>query len=138
MTAGYTGIVRGGCTRILLSNWFLRFYRAMDFLAANRQAIEESVYFDSRCGTNGGTSITGTPKRYEDTDTTSGNPVRRYFGGNCGSPIYSALPAQPDTVFLKTGTLDDTTTFKPMFQAWCDSKQNWVTLEEGAPAMATQ
>ena len=82
--------------------------------------------------------ITGTPKLYEDTDTTSGNPVQRFFCGNCGSPIYSALPAQPDTVFLKTGTLDDTTTFKPMFQAWCDSKQNWVTLEDGVPAIATQ
>ena len=80
----------------------------------------------------------GTPKLYEDTDTASGNPVQRYFCGNCGSPIYSAISAQPDTIYLKTGTLDDTSTFEPKFHAWCDSKQNWVTLEEGVPAMATQ
>ena len=80
----------------------------------------------------------GTPKLYEDTDTASGNPVQRYFCGNCGSPIYSAISAQPDTIYLKTGTLDDTSNFEPQFQAWCDSKQNWVTLDEGVPAMATQ
>ena len=80
----------------------------------------------------------GVPKRYEDADTASGNPVQRYFCGNCGSPIYSALPGQPDSIYLKSGTLDDTSTFKPMFQAWCDSKQDWVRLEEGVPAMAAQ
>ncbi len=80
----------------------------------------------------------GQPKLYEDKDTNSGNTVQRYFCGNCGSPIYSALSAQPDMVYLKTGTLDDTAAFKPQFQAWCDSKQDWVTLEEGVPAMATQ
>ena len=80
----------------------------------------------------------GTPKLYEDTAIASGNPVQRYFCGNCGSPIYSAISAQPDTIYLKTGTLDDTSNFEPQFHAWCDSKQNWVTLEEGVPAMATQ
>jgi len=80
----------------------------------------------------------GKPKLFRDSDTASGNTVERYFCGNCGSPIYSALSAQPDMIYLKTGTLDDTSTFKPMFQAWCDSKQAWVTLEEGVPAMATQ
>ena len=44
MTTGCTNIVRDGCTRILLSNWSPRFYRAMDFLAANQRAIEEAVY----------------------------------------------------------------------------------------------
>ncbi len=80
----------------------------------------------------------GEPTLYVDQDTTSGSPVERWFCGNCGSPIYSALESQPDSIFLKTGTLDDTSDFKPQFQAWCDSKQNWVTLEEGVPAMGTQ
>jgi len=80
----------------------------------------------------------GEPKLYRDADTDSGNAVERYFCGNCGSPIYSALPGQPDMIYLKTGTLDDTTAFKPMFHVWCDSKQDWVTLDEGVPAMAKQ
>jgi hypothetical protein len=31
-------------------------------------------------------------------------------------------PSQPDVVYLKTGTLDDTSGLKPQFR-WCDSKQ---------------
>jgi len=39
-------------------------------------------------------------------------------------------------VFLKTGTLDDTEGFSPQFQVWCDSKQDWVQLVEGVPAIS--
>ncbi|MEQ8859072.1 MAG: GFA family protein [Pseudomonadales bacterium] len=80
----------------------------------------------------------GEPKLYRDADTNSGNTVERYFCGNCGSPIFSALPDQPDMLYLKTGTLDDTAAFQPQFHVWCDSKQNWVKLDEGIPAIATQ
>ena len=83
-----------------------------------------------------GITINGEPKLYEDGDTASGNTVQRYFCGNCGSPIYSAIDAMPDMVFLKTGTLDDTSDFAVQFHAWCDSKQPWVTLEDGVPQMA--
>ena len=82
--------------------------------------------------------MTGAPKLYEDKDTKSGNSVSRFFCGDCGSPIYSALPDNPDMLFLKTGTLDDTSSFDPQFNVWCDSKQNWVELKEGVPAMPTQ
>ncbi len=80
----------------------------------------------------------GSPRLYEDRDTNSGNTVERYFCGTCGSPIYSALGAQPDLIYLKTGTLDATGFFKPQFHAWCDSKQDWVTLDDGVPALAKQ
>ena len=80
--------------------------------------------------------MTGKPRLYQDSDTASGNTVQRYFCGNCGSPIYSAVPSQPDVLFLKTGTLDDTASFAPQFQVWCDTKQNWVELVSGVPAIA--
>ncbi|MFK7915827.1 MAG: GFA family protein [Pseudomonadales bacterium] len=80
----------------------------------------------------------GTPKLYEDSDTKSGSTVQRFFCGDCGSPIYSALPSQPDMIYLKTGTMDDTSEFTPQFHVWCDTKQNWVELAEGVPQMATQ
>ena len=83
-------------------------------------------------------SITGAPKLYVDSDTDSGNSVERFFCGNCGSPIYSALGSQPDVIYLKTGTMDDTSGFNPMFHVWCSTKQNWVSLEEGVPQMETQ
>ncbi len=81
-------------------------------------------------------SMRGEPRLYKDGDTASGNTVERYFCGNCGSPIYSALPSRADMLFLKTGTLDDTAGFAPQFQAWCDSKQDWVELLGGVPVMA--
>jgi len=69
---------------------------------------------------------------------TSMRPWELIQVGNCGSPIYSALGSQPDQVFLKTSTLDDTSGFKPMFHVWCSTKQDWVQLEEGVPAIPTQ
>lgn len=77
----------------------------------------------------------GKMKLYEDGDTDSGNTVKRFFCGDCGSPIYSAVPDSPDMVFLKTGTMDDTTAFTPQFNVWCSTKQNWVDLPQGVPAM---
>ena len=81
-------------------------------------------------------NMTGTPKLYQDTATDSGNTVKRYFCGDCGSPIYSAVPSQPDVLFLKTGTLDDTAGFKPQFQVYCETRQDWVELIDGVPQMA--
>lgn len=80
--------------------------------------------------------LTGSPKLYQDDETDSGNPVERYFCGNCGSPIYSLVASQPDLLFLKTGTLDDTGAFVPQFQVYCETKQNWVALLEDTPQSA--
>lgn len=80
----------------------------------------------------------GEPRLYEDADTASGSTVQRWFCSTCGSPLYSAILSQPDLLFLKTGTLDDTSFFRPQFHVWCDTKQPWVTLDEGVPAMARQ
>lgn len=80
----------------------------------------------------------GSPKLYSDSDTDSGGTVERYFCGTCGSPIYSVTPGQPEMAFLKSGTLDDTSDFAPQFHVWCDTKQNWVELAEGVPAMPKQ
>lgn len=79
-------------------------------------------------------NLTGEPKCYRDSDTDSGNTVERYFCGECGSPIYSMIRAQPDVVFVKTGTLDTTAGFSPQFQIFCESKQDWVVLAEGIPS----
>jgi len=80
--------------------------------------------------------LTGSPSLYQDKDTDSGNSVERYFCGNCGSPIYSAVSSQPDLLFLKTGTLDDTAAFTPQFQVYCETKQDWVALLEDVPQAA--
>lgn len=78
--------------------------------------------------------INGVPKLYEDSNTFTGNTVKRFFCGDCGSPIYSLISAQPDVAYLKTGTLDDTDTFAPQFHVWCSTKQLWVELSDSTPA----
>lgn len=80
-------------------------------------------------------TLHGEPKLYVDEDTDSGNSVERWFCGDCGSPIYSALPGMPDQIFLKAGTLDDTSGFQPAFHVWCSTKQPWVSLKEGVAQM---
>jgi hypothetical protein len=78
----------------------------------------------------------GDPKSYTDSNTATGNSLERYFCGNCGSALYSVIPGRPEMVLIKAGTLDDTSGFKPQFQCWCDTKQDWVTLEDDIMTMA--
>ena len=58
----------------------------------------------------------------------SGGTVRRQFCGTCGSPLFSHAEALPGMVFIKAGTLDDTSDFAPAAQYYMKSKQAWVDL----------
>ena len=82
--------------------------------------------------------LTGEPKIYVDSVTDSGASVERFFCGTCGSPIYSALPSQPDVIYLKTGTLDDTSKFNPSIHVWASTKQNWVEIDKDVPQLQKQ
>ena len=82
--------------------------------------------------------LTGEPKVYVDTDTDSGASVERFFCSACGSPIYSALPSQPNVIYLKTGTLDDTSEFKPSIHVWASTRQNWVEIDPNVPQLQKQ
>ena len=82
--------------------------------------------------------LTGEPKVFVDTATDSGTSVERFFCGTCGSPIYSALPSQPDIIYLITGTLDDTSEFTPSIHVWASTKQNWVEIDKNLPQLQKQ
>lgn len=58
--------------------------------------------------------------------TDHGTNTYRSFCGNCGSPIVSRIDAFPGTVFVKAGTLDDTSWLNPTEELWCRSQQAWV------------
>jgi len=77
-------------------------------------------------------TVTGTPKEYVDT-ADSGKPVYRRFCGDCGSPLFSLVPDAPDMIFVKAGTLDDTSQLQPQSHFWCDSAQNWVDIDPALP-----
>ena len=76
-----------------------------------------------------GLDVQGELAIYEDVGD-SGQAVLRKFCAKCGSPVLSDLVAVPDVVFVKAGTLDDTSWLKPDAHIWADSKQQWLSVSE--------
>lgn len=68
---------------------------------------------------------------YEDHAGASGKPFYRSFCSNCGSPISGQGDAYSGLIFIKAGTLDDTSWVKPNVHIWCCEKQPWVEIDEG-------
>ena len=50
-----------------------------------------------------------------------------------GSPLYSAPEVMPGMIFLKAGTLDDTSWLRPELNMWCDTAQPWVSIDQELP-----
>lgn len=71
--------------------------------------------------------IVGEVTTYNDTGD-SGATVRRQFCNTCGSPVFTRIDSPPGMMFIKAGTLDDTTMLKPAFHCYTKSKQDWVDL----------
>lgn len=81
--------------------------------------------------------IKGTLKTYLDHGD-SGAPVLRKFCDSCGSPVITDVPAMPAMLFIKTGTLDDTSGAAPATHMWTCSAQDWFVFPEGVPTMDRQ
>jgi len=62
----------------------------------------------------------------------SGQDLRRFFCNRCGSPLFTEADAMPGLSIVKAGTLDDTTTFKPSANIFCDSKMEWLKHHSNA------
>jgi hypothetical protein len=67
-------------------------------------------------------------------DDTDGK-TERNFCSACGSPLFSLSPAAPDFVFLKAGSLDDSSWLSPGLEVWTRSAQPWSPRFEGAVQM---
>ncbi len=80
-------------------------------------------------------AVTGALKSFNDKGE-SGKPVHRNFCPDCGSPITTVVDAMPDMVFIKAGTLDDTSKLKPTMEIFCDSAQSWVPKDAGTQKFA--
>ena len=65
-------------------------------------------------------SLNGATKVYHDKGET-GRPVERHFCPDCGSPLLSKIEPLPDMVFLKAGTLDDTSSLDATVEVFCES-----------------
>jgi hypothetical protein len=70
----------------------------------------------------------------------SGGPVIRRFCAKCGSPLISEIAQEHSAafLFLKTGTLDDTSGLSPASHWWTSSAQDWFVFAEDAVMVERQ
>lgn len=54
-----------------------------------------------------------------------GKTAYRHFCSNCGSQLITRSDGFPGAVFIKAGTLDDSSLVRPAMDVWADSKQSW-------------
>ena len=73
-----------------------------------------------------------TLKTYATIGDEHGTKTNRQFCSECGSPIVSRIDAMPDLVFIKAGTLDDTSWLNPTAEFFRRSAQPWDTPMAGA------
>ena len=62
----------------------------------------------------------------------SGRTVQSKFCNVCGATVATMAEAQPGRIGLAVGTFDDTTWINLPNNIYCDSKQKWLHLPEGA------
>ncbi len=70
-------------------------------------------------------SVQGELKTYEDTGD-SGKHVYRRFCPNCGSGVIADVEVMPDMTLVLSGSLDDSSGFKPAMEIFCSSAQPWT------------
>jgi len=58
--------------------------------------------------------------------TDHGKEAQRRFCSNCGSQLITTSDAYPGVVFIKVGTLNDSSLVQPAMDVWSDSKQSWT------------
>jgi len=58
--------------------------------------------------------------------------TERRFCSACGSPIFSTIESMPGLVFLKAGTIEDTSWIEPTVEIWTRSAQPWAPHFENA------
>ena len=59
--------------------------------------------------------------------------VFRSFCKQCGSPLVSRRPSQPDLLRLRIGTLDTQVQLKPVAHIFVDSKAPWDEIHDDIP-----
>ncbi len=69
------------------------------------------------------------PARYSKT-ADSGKEIIREFCPDCGSPLFTFSPDNPDYVWVKAGSLDDPGIVKPAHQSWTDSRVDWSEIPD--------
>ena len=57
----------------------------------------------------------------------------RAFCGRCGSPMYSRTAAEPETLRIRLGTLDQDPGGRPRLHVWTSEKAAWFEINDDIP-----
>lgn len=69
---------------------------------------------------------------FSTTGSDHGLETERHFCSACGSPLFSNAAAAPEVTYIKAGSLDDISWFKPVAEVWTSSAQPWSPHFENA------
>lgn len=58
----------------------------------------------------------------------SGRDVTREFCKECGSPLFTKAEMVPDLIFVKAGSLDDSSWLSPALNCWTSRKEPWMPI----------
>ena len=64
----------------------------------------------------------------------SGNTLTKTFCTNCGSQLFTANAARPDSIGIRAGTLNEHEVVKPQFNVYTSSKMSCTHLDPDIPA----
>ena len=67
--------------------------------------------------------------RVHDSPSEAGGKTHRGFCQNCGSPIVVATDSQPQTVAIRTASLDDPSWFKQQMDVWISDAHPWDQMD---------
>lgn len=82
-------------------------------------------------------TVTGQPNHY-DVPTESGGTARRFFCGDCGSPVHAIPAVMSEVIGLRAGSLDDPSLYVPSVDIWTDSAQPWDWMNPALPKCGKQ
>ena len=57
----------------------------------------------------------------------------RAFCGACGTPLYTHVDHQPDTLDFSVATLDEPGRVRPGFHIFWSSRVDWLVMDDGLP-----
>jgi hypothetical protein len=57
----------------------------------------------------------------------------RRFCSNCGSPLYSEYSDEPDTIYLRVGTVDDNGQLRACAHIHTESRASWYAIRDDLP-----
>jgi hypothetical protein len=68
----------------------------------------------------------------------SGNIMHRRFCPVCGTHLFSEAESRPHLIFIRAGTLDDSSVARPAMTIWTSQAPRWACIDQSLPQVERQ